>query len=430
MIPVAQTELDFDPMVPHRDLLLESDELTRRLSVLLSQNGPLNIQYSERVRVKYRAGKSLRVLTKIQVQERSYAVAARTFSGGRSLDAFERMVPAVVPCGPLRPVARDAELDTLFWVFPNDRKIANLSLLSAIPESLAQWFDPAWSGSRMVAYAPEKCATVQCLSEDREIVAYAKINAEDDGRRIQQNYDSVCRAAAQQNQPLRIPRALAYSDTWRTLFLENIPGKRLADLDGAEFRRGMKLLGASLATLHSLPAPDGLSPFRRHSAEALTTAADIVGAVRPDVADRARALAADLAPSNGALDDPQVCLHGDVHPKNAILNDGTLALVDLDQMALGSPACDLGSLLALLHYRRCIGRLAEGGEHELSEAFLAGYAGVRELPAPASLLWHTVAALLSERALRAVNRVSEEGLAHLPDLIQLAENLWRRRANV
>jgi len=38
------------------------------------------------------------------------------------------------------------------------------------------------------------------------------------------------------------------------------------------------------------------------------------------------------------------------------------------------------------------------------------YAAVRPLPSPTSLRWHTAAALLAERAWRAVNRLRLPGL--------------------
>ena len=47
--------------------------------------------------------------------------------------------------------------------------------------------------------------------------------------------------------------------------------------------------------------------------------------------------------------------------------------------------------------------------------FLSGYAERRPLPTASSLAWHTAAALLAERALRAVNRVNRTALAHLAE---------------
>src|SRR4051795_12042309 len=49
----------------------------------------------------------------------------------------------------------------------------------------------------------------------------------------------------------------------------------------------------------------------------------------------------------------------------------------------------------------------------LQRALLDGYASLRELPDAHALHWHVAAAMLSERALRSVNRIRPEGLVHL-----------------
>jgi aminoglycoside phosphotransferase (APT) family kinase protein len=105
---------------------------------------------------------------------------------------------------------------------------------------------------------------------------------------------------------------------------------------------------------------------------------------------------------------PSVCLHGDVHLKNAIVRDGDVALIDLDQVATGPAAADVGSLLAALR--------AAGVDGESS--VLAGYG--RTAPHPLdrdALRWHVAAALVAERALRAITRVRADSLKQLPRLI-------------
>jgi Ser/Thr protein kinase RdoA (MazF antagonist) len=126
---------------------------------------------------------------------------------------------------------------------------------------------------------------------------------------------------------------------------------------------------------------------------------------------------------------PAVCLHGDLHPKNGIVTQDGVALIDLDQSAAGPAAADVGSLLAGLRYGRRIGLLSGSAERRLSAAFLAGYASTRPLPPMASLRWSMAAALLAERALRAVNRVRPEGLVHLDGLLADAHKALTTPAN-
>jgi aminoglycoside phosphotransferase len=415
-----------DPLLPQRDLLLDVDEVARRLSSRLSEGDmPLALESCRRVRTKYRFGDSLRVLHRIRVGGCDFNVAARTFRGGRSRRAYERALGAAVPCAPLRPVVHDAETETVFWTFPNDRRIAGLRALTDVPAESARIFLPAWTRSRVVAYAPEKCATAQCLDDESRVLAYAKIYQGDEGRSVFGIYEQLRRSLSGAATTLGLPRALAYSDAHHMLLLESVEGERIADLRGSRLLRGYELLGAALATLHGLPVPERLTPFERLSLTRVRQAARIVGNARPDAAREALALADSLAERRESAGEPHVCLHGDVHPKNGILRGERLTLIDLDQSAAGNPAADLGSLLASLSYNHLSGLLTRVAAGELSESFLQGYARVRELPRESSLRWHTAAALFAERALRAVNRVRPEGLACLRELLVGADNILR-----
>jgi tRNA A-37 threonylcarbamoyl transferase component Bud32 len=321
----------------------------------------------------------------------------------------------------------DAHLDTVFWTFPNDRKMTNLRALFSPPESLSRLLGSRWTRSRLVAFAPEKCATAQCLDDDLNVLAYAKRYAGDGGRRACLIYRALRRSLRRGDCGLRLPRALAYSEEHRTLLLESAEGLRIADLRDAELTGGFRLLGEALAALHSLRLPGGLPTFKRLEAEKLERAARVVGVARPDLSAPVRRLADTLRSRRETASDPGqlVCLHGDVHPKNAVLRGDSLTLIDLDQSGVGPAAADLGSLLAALSYSRLVGLLSPSRERELSDAFLAGYAAKRTLPSDVSLRWHTAAALLAERALRAVNRIRPEGLRHLGEILVGAERLTR-----
>ena len=417
-----------DPRLPQRDLLLDEAEVARRLSASLGLRGRLPISACERVRTKYRVGVSLRVLHRVRVEGRDYTVAARAFAAGESRRAYERAARVAVECAPLRAVFHDAELDAVFWTFPNDRKLARLEVLREVPTELARLFTPEWAHSRVVAYAPEKCATAQCLDGRSRVLAYAKVYAGEEGRRVYETYRALGRQLSSGSAALMLPRALAYDDARRTLLLEPVEGARAADLNAEEMPRGYYQLGAALAALHSLRAPEGLPAFERLTPAHVRQAASAIEAVRPDVRREVSRLAEELTRFRGPSDESPVCLHGDVHPKNAVARGGVLTLIDLDQCAAGDPAADLGSLLAGLTYGRITSGAARPSARTLGEAFLSGYSSARALPPARSLRWHTAAALLAERALRAVNRVRPEGLARLRELLAAASEVLREEA--
>lgn len=405
-----------DPALPQRDLLLDLDEVTKRLSAQLGPSGPIKIDSCERLRIKYSPGASLRLLHRIQIGAVSYTVAAHTFTEGRSKSAYERAEGKAICCGPLLPIMRDAELDTVYWTFPNERKITNLCVLQMPPSQLASLLDNQWTRSRIVAYAPEKCVTAECLNDEDELLAYAKVYSDGEPSSFG-IYDRLWQGISAAKSNLRIPRALAYLEEYRTLLLEPIVGFRITDLCGADRLNGFRQLGTALAALHSLYVPDDLPPFKRLDPGHLQKAAGIIGQSRPDVRELAAKVAEELCGMWTAPTDAQVCLHGDVHPKNAIVQSGRVALIDLDQAGAGPATADLGSLLAALRYSRCVGILSPTDERDLSKAFLSGYREARELPERSYLRWYVAAALLAERALRSVSRIRQEGLQHLNELL-------------
>jgi aminoglycoside phosphotransferase len=386
----AATSLAADAAVPQRDRLLDGEEMATRLTSVLR----VPIDHCEPVKARYQVGRSLRVLYRIASGESTELVALRTFSGGRSVEVYERALATALQCGALPGVAHAPELGAVLFTFPNDRKLAGLRALA--------------DGGELVAYAPEKCATALVPG------GYAKAYAGDDGDRTRRLHDSLHAAAAAVG--LRLPRALSYSPAGRTLLCEAIPGRPLAELDGCERERGMHGLGAALAALHGLEPPGHAPPFERLDVRAIERAAATIARARPDcvgsIADLLDALL-EAWPAAAAT----VCLHGDVHLKNAIVSGGAVVLIDLDQVSTGPSAADLGSLLAALRYSRVVGELTAADEQAQARAFLAGYATVREPPGEASLQWHVAAALFAERALRTVTRVRLPGLARLPGVL-------------
>ena len=90
--------------------------------------------------------------------------------------------------------------------------------------------------------------------------------------------------------------------------------------------------------LESVDQPDGFDQFFDSvDADAIGTDAADVRAVWDD---------AVAAP---AWEGPPVWVHGDLHPANVVVADGTLAgVVDFDELCVGDPASDLAAAWVLL----------------------------------------------------------------------------------
>ena len=412
--PSAWSGLAPDPALPQRDLLLDERQMATRLSLLITRRGPAVFASCEKQRIKYRIGESLRVLYRMSVNGRPHLIAGKAFAGPYASTA-------VSPSGILADTSAeffDRDLRAAFWMFPNDRKLKHLSLLRDMPGTLATVLAAKWCYSERVAYVPEKCATVRCQDRDGRTIAYAKMYAAGEGHSIGETYLQLASAST------NVVKPLEYYQPHNLLLLEAVPGSRIADLKDEDLTEGFSGLAQALAAFHSASIPSQLRRFRRHDPDRLRNCTRIIAMARPDVASVANKLDRELRstiPSGQSL----VCLHGDVHPKNGIALNGLVTLIDLDQSAIGPAAADLGSMLALLHYNWRIGLITRKRERELASAFLDAYAGSRQLPAQRSLSWHTAAALLSERALRSVNRIRPEGLRHLSLLLADAREMLR-----
>ena len=401
-----------DPALPQRDLLVDEVLMAEYLSRLVARYGDFGIKRCERLRTKYRVGASLRVLYEVSGSGRSYRIAARAFPRSRQVaNEFTSAREIHAP-----------ELNTIFWVFPHDRKIRNLAVLSDIPEPLHHVEGREWVESRIVGHVPEKSVTAQCLGAGQKIIAYAKVYAGEEGREVYDAYQEIHTALKSGVVQLRIPRALSYSDSNRLLLLEAVPGVSLSALRPVDRERAYFRLGEALKKLHSITPPSLAPAATRMTPDGLTQAVATIARVCPEVADLARQLTDKLIAYRDQISESQpVLLHGDLHPKNVLMADERLFLLDLDQAATGAAAFDVGGVIAGLYFEACVGLVTKTQLSSLISAFLTGYRLAREWQR--SLRWYIAAALLEERALRAVTRIRFGGLQKLPQLLTTAETV-------
>ena len=392
-----------DPALPQRDVLVDEAVMAQYLSRLIARYGNLGINNCERLRTKYHVGASLRVLYQVSGGGHAYRIAARAFPRSQRVTDKRTSTPEIYA----------PELNTIFWIFPHDRKIKNLVVLSGIPEELRDIEGREWVESRIVGHVPEKSVTAQCLDQNHQIIAYAKIYAGEEGREV---YDAYQQIHAALNQ-VRIPRALAYYDKHHLLLLESVPGVPLSVLQPAKREYAYRRLGEALNKLHSITPPSSTPRSTRLAPAGLMQAATTISQARPEIAALAQRLADKLIADYEKIPNATpVLLHGDLHPKNILMDGERLFLLDLDQAATGAAALDVGSVIAGLYCEACTGLLTDADCSSLINAFVAGYGRAED-----SLRWYVAAALLEERALRAVTRIRFGGLEKLPEILATAE---------
>ena len=370
------TALAPDPAVPRRNALLRPVTMAEVLSRRL--HGGVPVARCERTYVKYRVGDSLRVVYRYEIDGVWRHVSARTLRKAQA------------------PAVPAPEVGAVLFPFPYDRKLPALPALAPGSPTLENLLGTPVT-PRLVSYAAEQSAAAACIDTNGRVRAYAKVQREDGELR-------GTRALADQ-QAVRVPRLIAHAGD--VVLLEALEGRRLDHIDTLE--TPMRAFGRSLGRLHSLALD--LPRFERLDLQRLETAAAVIARARPDAEAAAERLLARLVAL--AEERPAVTLHGDANLRNALLlADGQVALLDVEHLASGPAAADLGQALAGLLARR-----------EAATALLRGYAEVAPMPDRAALRWYTAASVLARVALPAVSRFRPRALAQLRALLDAGADL-------
>ena len=185
-------------------------------------------------------------------------------------------------------------------------------------------------------------ATLALLTKSGAPVV-AKLYPEGGGETTYANMQNVWRSSfGQRRTPPGLPQPLEYLPESNVLIMERLPGRpllELADAPEETFAAAVRLLAA----LHESDA----QPVTRRSSRAIVRSAkrkaariaelapDFVPAINPvvDALEAARAHDSELAPS-----------HGDFSPRNILVAEDRLALIDWDRFQWADPARDVAYL--------------------------------------------------------------------------------------
>jgi hypothetical protein len=415
-----------DPVLPHRDDLLDDAFVGVRLGELLhSALGEPAGGRCVRVRAKYRLGESLRATYRVGDPGADRLVSARMFPAAKVEAQFRRARDAAAGQGAdPRSVLLDTSTRTVFWIFPQDRKLRGLAGLTSPPPELRDVFGAPWTRSELMAYTPEKAATVRCEDGSGATVGFAKVQSGEDGYRSVATLRAARRGVAE-NDALLLPDAVGYLPERQMALFSPAPGRPLNQLDRDAVPAAMAALGAALSVLHRQPT-DGFGRFIRLDPEQVAAAGRLVAAARPDLESLTRTVV-DVLVSTVPAAGPDVLLHGDLHPKNVLVHDAGVSLVDLDQAGAGPAGAELGGTLARLWCPRPGDEIGADTASAAGEALLLSY---DHAPPRDTLVWYAAASLLVERAVRAISRVDVAGIGDLERVLETALRWARRREDL
>jgi hypothetical protein len=459
MMSLLTQETVSDEKLPQMEALLNAPHMRevfeRELAAARAGDAICRVESCRILYTKYRPGKNFLIAYLLKVadprtgqtgQNREQLMTLLACLKGESRELFASTKRAtLVETGFGDGVFHIPGLEAVVWAFPNDRKLVGLPALidsdglksRILPEVVAENFGDEWDimglESHPVHYVPERTCTVRVKIGLRSArtggtssrVLFGKTYCSGEGEAAWQWLQTLWDSEARRAGRLLISQPLAYHPEIRTLWQSGLVGQTLNEVEanGGLFFELLENAGSVVAELHRTTLPSAPLITTGEIISNLELSADLLSRIRPKRKDELRSMIRRLIAVSDRIGIGSIAtLHGDLHLKNLFVTNDRIALLDLDNLSQGDPLRDIGSFIALLHYRGLI----EGGPQymveEISRRFVQSYRANADWEVSEwALNWHIAAALIYERAYRCVTRLKVGRLEVLDEIIALAD---------
>jgi aminoglycoside phosphotransferase len=440
-----------DPALPQLASALDASAMAQVFADLLAGTGATLLRCHVD-RVKYRAQRNLSVAYVLDLQDArgpyTQRVAARLCTGGDS--ARRHAKAAAKPllasrAGPSFSHVPALDLSAHWW--PNDAKLAAGAVLADADALQQRWLpevaDALDAGPcighrlELVQLVPEHRVTARVDlhlahgSDAQTRIVYAKADAETRGPVTQAVMASLWQSPARREGRLALPRPLLWQPGSGLHWQAAVRGHALLDARPVPDATCAAAVGRLLAALHQSPAPAAPCVSLDGLRLQLLETHKLLCAVQPALAARAGRVAAQLEAglshiSSGA----QILstLHGDLHPRNLMIDGEDLSLIDLDSARQGPALLDLGAWLADAIYRAQLDGRRDDGTGAGRSGFLSGYMlGGGQHFGARSIAWATAWQLWCQRVWRCIVNLKPGRYALVPGLLTQIEALLALR---
>ncbi len=207
--------------------------------------------------------------------------------------------------------------------------------------------------SKVLSYQPDMRTTflyeLSCQSKETDETylrhLIGKIHVHKDPSRLFACSWAFSQAA--KDTPLNLATPVGYLFPYRLFLQEKVEGKRLGNVvDSPLLSELMRETARQIAALHRLSIPLISHRTAKVEAEFVNRWAKLLIEVCPDMADRIEKLTGRITSQILAQTKVSGTVHGDFQNTNALVNDGKITLIDLDEVAYGDPLTDVGRLLS------------------------------------------------------------------------------------
>lgn len=331
------TPIPRDEALPQMSALLDPDTMTSFLGRALGREEPLprvEIPYN-----RYRPGRDLAVHYEVALDGTTHHAVSMASADdevaelARASGHAERAELVAGRSPAPRPLVWDPELRTLFQWLPFD---VDLPALSEPPSSLRRRLtdagvvlEPGAEEPTLLQYRPRRRVALRL--DGHVIKIY----------RDEKTYRAGVAGleASAHLASIRTARGEAFVPEWLLTVQEVLPGDALVRRADAAYEAGALLAELHGTVLTGLPA---LLP--EHRLKQVAASVNVVSAVTPHLALRARALLHELELAAPDLDvDALVPSHGDFHGGQLLAQGDGYGLIDFDLLAAGPPAYDLAN---------------------------------------------------------------------------------------
>lgn len=442
--------LPLDTCLPHLAQALDAQVMA---GVFGAQLDGLQVLGCEVERIKYRPARNCTVAYRLRLHDPRQGrrfdqrVAARFCSGGEAAQRHAKSSTRPFVSSAAGPaLTHEPALDMVAHWWPNDAKLDAPQLLLDDGElrrrCLVEVVEVLTAGrwqlvdhhTTIVQAVPELrvCARVELHLQrpgggaTRTQTVYAKADLERSGADVQAVMQALSDSAAQAAGRLHTPRPLLWQARAGLHWQQALPGRALEDVEPQLGPAISAQLGRGLAALHDTPVPAAanLALHTLHTLRAqVAQAVHLLGQVQPAWQPVLHRLARRLDVGAAALaGEVAVTLHGDLHPRNILVDGAQLAFIDLDSVCRGPAVIELGGWVADMHHRAMLAGRSARHTTPAVDAFLSAYAQASGRPVQAALLaWSAAHHLLCKRAYRGVANLKPGRFEAVPRLLALAD---------
>lgn len=438
-----------DPALPQLALALDGPRMGKVFGAALRAQQGLHVRACQIDLVKYRPQRNCTVSYILMLHDEwrdrqfEQRVAARFFAGHESEHRHARALGRATISSPVGPALLHVpSLGLLAHWLPNDAKLDALGVLHDDAALRIHCLEvvAALTGGRgrlidhcmtLAQYVPEHrvCARVE-LRMQREPGAavttqtlYAKADSERRGATTHAVMQALYDSPAQASGRLRTPQPVQWQAGAGLQWQLAVPGLALLDVDSLVGPAASARVGEQLAALHATSVPVSRSALVETLREQPRQVAAVLGRVEPAWKPLLARLVGRLEAGALALErEPAVTLHGDLHPRNILVDGQRQSFIDLDSVRRGPAVIELGAWVADALYRAMLDGVTQRQAAPSWRAFLAGYAHGAGCAADESLLaWSTAHNLLCQRAYRCVANLKPGRYALVPALLAQAD---------